>query len=226
MKEDDLKVIEPQVTNPHSDEILREALKRRNQYQKIGEKRKVKQDFSCANKDWLKRNDLVEVTGGVTKTVYFSAVMAKKYAVIYMFALYFGKGRVWGDRVLELLGWDHKRLKQQYTMILYRLVRTLRQDFNIVITVNSVKKTSPEYEGHGTKYYEIADYGLFSKPKLLSMLKANANVFINIVENGLGTNSFIYTSAAVEDRNIYKHNKDNNNETNEKAHKEADKKQI
>lgn len=185
---------------PHSE------MKKSN-YEKLGEKRKVKQEFSCANKDWLKRSDIVEVTTGETKPVYFSAAMAKKYAVIYMFALYFGKGRVWSDRVLELLGWDHKRTKQQYTMILYRLIRTLRQDFNIVITVDSISRNSNEFEGYGTRFYEIADFGLFSKPKLFTMLKANSKLFINIIENGLGTNSFIYTNTALSERNKYKYKK-------------------
>ena len=72
---------------------------KKSNYEKLGEKRKVKQEFSCANKDWLKRSDIVEVTSGEAKPVYFTTAMAKKYAVIYMFALYFGKSRVWSDRV-------------------------------------------------------------------------------------------------------------------------------
>lgn len=70
MKQDDLEIILPQETLPHSE------MKKSN-YEKLGEKRKVKQEFSCANKDWLKRSDIVEVTTGETKPVYFSAAMAK-----------------------------------------------------------------------------------------------------------------------------------------------------
>ena len=185
---------------------------KKSNYEKLGEKRKVKQEFSCANKDWLKRSDIVEVTSGEAKPVYFTAAMAKKYAVIYMFALYFGKGRVWSDRVLELLGWDHKRTKQQYTMILYRLIRALRQDFNIVISVGSISRNSNEFEGYGTRFYKIEDYGLFSKPKLFTMLKANSKLFINIIENGLGTNSFIYTNTTLSERNKYKYKKNKDSE--------------
>ena len=89
----------------------------------------------CLEKSLRLRSDMcfVNDSTGEKEPAYFSVMMARRYAIIYTFLLYFKKrGELaWTDSVLELLGWDNTKDKRPYRMTLYRQIKTLKQDFGV-----------------------------------------------------------------------------------------------
>lgn len=137
--------------------------------------------FSSKEKSWRMRKDLIEVLNNTEEPACFSASMARKYASLYIFAMYFESRneKVWINSVLALFGWKEGYKKNPYRMAVYNMIRSLRADFNIEIEL--VKAKDFERCGKGQSYYVIKDVGLFNTTPLFKMLFLNREVFEKII---------------------------------------------
>lgn len=155
-------------------------------------KREFAMKFSALDESWRMRKDLAEViiikdkeghSVEQIKPLSFTAIMARKYAFIYIFSIYFTeKGeKAWRNKILKLLGWNGEgSSRHRYQMILYRQLRDLKRDFNFEVRAISAKSLNKEE--NGLRYYEVSNYGVFDKDALNEMFEANKEVFNTILE--------------------------------------------
>lgn len=139
--------------------------------------------LSSDDKSWRKRKDLVEIKRDNTEEpVYFSVSMARKYAVIYIFAMYFEnrKEKAWIDSVLSLFGWTPSKDSRPYRIIVYKQLKSLYSDYGMNIELHRAK---PEERcDKGLSYYVIKEIGLFNPTPLFKMLSLNKEVFERIIK--------------------------------------------
>lgn len=135
------------------------------------------------------RTDLTETVRGEQSQVPFSAVMARRYAWIYLFVFHFSEkgSEAWINSVLRVMGWkdgDGTDVRRIYLMRLTRVLRDLRRDFDF--EVKAVRRRSPEPGRDGHRCFETVSYGVFAREELRRMLLSNRTVFENIIESGMG----------------------------------------
>lgn len=127
------------------------------------------------------RKDLVEVLKNSEEPAVFSASMARRYAGLYIFTMYFeSRGeKAWVDSVIQLFGWKEGENRTPYRMAIYNIIRGLRSDFNVEIEL--VKARESERCGKGFSYYTVNNFGMFNPNPLFKMLHFNAEIFERII---------------------------------------------
>ncbi len=157
--------------------------------QEAEQSQKYEYRISALDESKRMRGDLkmYNIKSGEMCSLPFTAGMARKYAVIYLFTCYFAEqGKLaWVNQLLRVMGWDGSAdlaARRRCQMALRRQIVDLKRDFNFeVAAVNG--RELPEHDG--SRYYKVVSFGIFNEDKLLELLRANREIFIRIIEEGM-----------------------------------------
>ena len=149
--------------------------------------------FKAVETSWRERQDRAEVlekTGAEykTKKIYFSALMARKYAFLYLLLYKYPSlnKKAWIPDILCHFGWDGIDLesRRRYQHMLYVVIKSFSHDFDLKIDI--IRSTPLERKGMGRGFYQylvISNFGVFNEEKLKTLLLDNKKVFENIIDN-------------------------------------------
>lgn len=155
------------------------------------EKKRSKYEYRLALDESLRmRRDLKipDLISGEARSVPFTAGMARKYAMIYLFTLHFSEQgeKPWVNKVLRYMGWDEHNpdpvQRRRCLMAVRRQIVDLKRDFNFTV---ELVQGNGDPNADGYRFYKVTSFGLFKQNELLEMLKANREIFIQILESGL-----------------------------------------